>query len=219
MPTTHTHHPASFDADTNAHPATTDGLRVLIVLGHPDGESLCAALAGRYAQAAREAGHAVQVLRLGELAFDPILHQGYRSVQALEPDLVHAQASLRWAEHTVWVYPIWWGSVPALLKGFLDRVFLPGFAFKFRPGKSLPDPLLDGRTAHLLVTMDTPPWYFRWVYRAPGLHQMARTTLAFCGIRPTATLALGPVLGATPTRRAAWLDQAQALAVGLKRRR
>lgn len=195
------------------------GQSVLVVLGHPDRESLCAALADGYAQAAREAGHTVQVLRLSELAFDPILHHGYRTVQPLEPDLVRAQDALLWAEHTVWVYPIWWGSVPALLKGFLDRVFLPGFAFKFRPGKSFPDPLLVGRTAHLLVTMDTPPWYFRWVYRAPGLHQMARTTLAFCGIRPTATLAQGPVVGASAAQRAAWVAQAQALAHRLKRRR
>jgi putative NADPH-quinone reductase len=90
--------------------------------------------------------------------------------------LINAQNDITWAEHLTLVYPIWWGGIPALLKGFFDRVFLPGFAFKYRKGSPFPDKLLKGRTAHLLVTMDTPPWYYRWVYRMPGLHQMRKTT-------------------------------------------
>ena len=98
------------------------------------------------------------------------------------------------------------------MKGFFDRILLPGFAFKYRQGKAFPDKLLNGRSAHLLVTMDTPPWYYKWIYRMPGLHQMRKTTLAFCGIKPLATLTFGPILGATPTQRATWLQQARTLA-------
>lgn len=116
------------------------------------------------------------------------------------------------AEHLTWVFPIWWGGIPALMKGFLDRVLLPGFAFKYRPGKAFPEQLLKGRTAHLMVTMDTPPWYYRWFYRMPGLQQMRRTTLAFCGIKPLRTLTFGPVLDASEERKADWLMQAQYLA-------
>ena len=86
---------------------------------------------------------------------------GYAQIQPLEPDLLDAQASITWAQHLVWVYPIWWGGLPALLKGFLDRIFLPGFAFKYRPNSALWDRLLTGRSAELLVTMDSPPWYYR----------------------------------------------------------
>ncbi|RBL65614.1 flavodoxin family protein, partial [Pseudomonas sp. MWU13-2625] len=93
-----------------------------------------------------------------------------------------------------------------------DRVLLPGFAFKYRPGKAFPEQLLKGRSAHLLVTMDTPPWYFRWFYRMPGLQQMRRTTLAFCGIKPLRTLTFGPVLDASQERRADWLLQVEHLA-------
>jgi len=189
--------------------------RILVILGHPGRHSLGAALAEAYLQAARAAGHEVRLLRLDQLAFDPVLHAGYQGGQALEPDLQAAQAAIHWASHLSFVYPIWWGSVPALLKGFLDRVLLPGFAFQYRPGARYPEPLLRGRSAHLLVTMDTPPWYFRWIYRMPGLHQMQRTTLAFCGVRPVRSVTFGPVRGASARQRERWLARAGALAAGL----
>ena len=160
--------------------------RMLVILGHPSNDSFCGAVSERYVEAATQAG--------------------------LEPDLINAQNDITWAEHLTLVYPIWWGGIPALLKGFFDRVFLPGFAFKYRKGSPFPDKLLKGRTAHLLVTMDTPPWYYRWVYRMPGLHQMRKTTLEFCGIKPLKTLTFGPVLGSKPEQREAWLKQVQAVA-------
>ncbi|WP_053135858.1 NAD(P)H-dependent oxidoreductase [Pseudomonas sp. MIACH] len=186
--------------------------RVLVILGHPSTDSFCGALTDTYVKAATDAGYDVRVLRLDALRFDPVLHDGYKQVQLLEPDLLKAQADITWAEHLAFVYPIWWGGIPALMKGFLDRVFLPGFAFKYREGKAFPDKLLKGRTAHLLVTMDTPPWYFKWVYRMPGLHQMRKTTLEFCGIKPLKTLTFGPILGSGASQREAWLKQAQAIA-------
>ncbi|MDH0289506.1 NAD(P)H-dependent oxidoreductase [Pseudomonas sp. GD04087] len=188
--------------------------RILLILGHPSGDSFCAALAERYREAASGAGHEVRLLCLGELAFDPLLRHGYNGAQALEPDLLQAQQAIAWADHLALVFPVWWGGVPALLKGFLDRVLLPGFAFRYRKGSPFPEKLLKGRTAHLLVTMDTPPWYFRWLQRMPALQQMRRATLEFCGIRPTHTLMLGPLLHSPPQRRESWLRQVQALAAG-----
>ena len=108
--------------------------RILVILGHPSESSLCAGLAQSYIEGARAAGAEVRLLALGALTFDPLLHAGYRGEQALEPDLQAAQAQITWAEHLVWVYPTWWGAMPALLKGFIDRVFLPGFAFN--PGSN-----------------------------------------------------------------------------------
>ncbi|VVQ37424.1 hypothetical protein PS943_05248 [Pseudomonas fluorescens] len=188
------------------------GKRILVILGHPASNSFCGALAERYAQSAVRAGHEVRQLFLGAMDFDPVLREGYQQVQPLEADLRRAQADIVWAEHLTLVYPIWWGGIPALLKGFFDRVFLPGFAFKYREGKAFPEKLLHGRSAHLLVTMDTPPWYYRWIYRMPGLHQIRKTTLAFCGIEPQRTLTFGPIIGSSADQRETWLLQAQAIA-------
>jgi NAD(P)H dehydrogenase (quinone) len=189
--------------------------RVLVILGHSGSNSLCTGLSERYAAAATEAGHTVRLLKLAELNFDPILHEGYQLIQTLESDLVAAQESITWAQHVVLVYPIWWGSVPGLLKGFLDRLMLPGFAFKYREGALFPDKLLAGRTAQLLVTMDTPPWYFRWIYRQPGIVQMKKTTLEFCGFKPVRVEMFGPVLGSTQAKQQGWLDKSAALAKAL----
>jgi len=185
---------------------------VLVILGHSGHNSFSGALADAYAEAARAAGHTVRVLRLAELNFDPLLHGSNPHHQPLEPDLLAAQDSMAWAQHMAWVFPVWWGGVPALLKGFLDRTFTSGYAFKFNAGSPFPVPLLKGRTAHLLVPLDTPPWYFRWFYRMPAIHQMRKTTLEFCGIQVRKTLLMGPVNSSTTERRKQWLGQAQALA-------
>ena len=185
--------------------------RILIILGQPSSNSLCAALARTYADAARQSDAEVRLLELGKMAFDPILHNGYAHIQPLEPDLLDAQASITWAQHLVWVYPIWWGGLPALLKGFLDRIFLPGFAFKYRPNSALWDRLLTGRSAELLVTMDSPPWYYRWVQRQPGHRQMKQAILEFSGIRPVRVHSFGPVIKSSEATRAEWLQRASTL--------
>ena len=184
---------------------------VLVILGHGSNSSFSAAVAETYAKAAEAAGHTVRVLRLADLQFDALLHGSNPHHQALEPDLLAAQENIVWAQHIAWVFPVWWGGVPALLKGFLDRAFVSGWAFKFNTGSPFPVPLLKGRTAHLLVPMDTPPWYYRWVYCMPAIHQMRKTSLAFCGIRPTKTLMLGPIIHSTAAQRDTWLAKAGAL--------
>lgn len=182
--------------------------RILVILGHSVGNSLCGSIADAYTKGAQASGHEVRLISLASLKFDPILHNGYNTIQPLEPDLVDAQEAMLWAEHLVFVYPIWWGSIPAILKGFLDRILLPGFAFKFRPGALMVDGLLAKRTAHLIATMDTPPWYYRLVYRMPGHNQMKRTILEFCGIKPVAITSFGPVKNSSTATREKWLLRA-----------
>lgn len=201
------------EGKTGATPMEGDGKRILMILGNPKRDSLCHALGEAYAQGARSKGHVVRQLKLGELQFDPILRDGYNQSQNLEPDLLEAQRLIHWAEHLVFVYPVWWGGVPALLKGFFDRVFLPGFAFKYRNRSQLWDKLLSGRSADLLVTLDTPPWYFRWIYGAPAHRQMTRTILGFCGIKTRRLTEFAPVRPSSEEQRQAWLRKAEALGV------
>ena len=185
--------------------------RILVILGNPNEDSFCRALADRYIAGAKSAGNEVQFISLSKLDFDPILHQGYAKIQTLELDLLAAQEAISWAQHLVFVYPIWWGSTPALLKGFVDRVFLPGFAFKYREGSVFWDRLLAGRTAHLIATTGSPPWYYRWVVRMPAHNQMKRAVLEFSGVKPVAITNFGPVKRSTPQQREKWLARANTL--------
>lgn len=180
--------------------------RILVINGNSKAGSLSEALAEAYARAASAAGHEVTLVHARELSFDPVFRAGYGGEQPLEPDLVRLQQQIREARHLVLVYPVWWGTVPALLKGLLDRVLLPGFAFRYRKGNPFPEQLLKGRSARLLVTMDTPPWYYRLVYRAPAHAMMKKTVLEFCGVSPVAISDFGPVLHASPEKRQQWLD-------------
>jgi putative NADPH-quinone reductase len=185
--------------------------KILVILGHPDTESFCGALAEAYVKGAKATGADVRILKLGDLDFDPVLWKGYNRIQELEPDLVKSQELIKWSDHIVFVYPNWWGAMPALMKGFFDRVFLPGFAFKYRDNSELWDKLLSGRTAHLIVTMDTPPWYYRWIYHRPGHNEMRRTILGFCGIKVMKITELAIVRNALPQKRDKWISMAERL--------
>ena len=106
---------------------------------------------------------------------------------------------------------LWWGALPARLKGLIDRTFLPGFAFRYEKGQTWPDQLLKGRTATLLLTLDTPPWYFRLFQGAPAVRQLDTATLAFCGFKPVRHHLFGPVIKAEQPQRQRWLERAGAL--------
>nr|BAJ06860.1 putative integron gene cassette protein [uncultured bacterium] len=184
---------------------------ILVILGHPDTNSFCDVLAKAYIDSAKLSGSEVRELQLGELKFDPILWNGYDKIQELEPDLVKSQELIKWPNHIVFVYPNWWGAMPALMKGFFDRVFLPGFAFKYREGSQFWDKLLSGRTAQLMVTMDTPPWYYRWIYHRPGHNEMKRTILGFCGIKVVKISEFAPIKGSSQQQRNKWIAIAKEL--------
>lgn len=194
-------------------------MKLLIVLGHPRTASLCGALAGAFAEGARQAGAEVRQLDLATLDFDPDVRSVSPRQQALEGDLQMARDLIAWAEHLVFVYPTWWGTTPALLKGFLDRVLTEGFSFKTCEGGTGYQGLLNGRSAQLITTMDTPPLIHRFIYRQPGRNAMARATLGFCGIRPVRCLVFGSVKDASAQQRQQWLERARRQGQQLKRGR
>ena len=137
--------------------------KTLLILGHPDKSSFNGALADSYQEGAKKSGIEFERLNLADLDFELTLQKGYAGKQKLEPDLQRAQDLIRWAEHMVFVYPIWWATMPALLKGFLDRVFLPGFAFKYKENSPWWDKYLTGKTARLITTMDAP-YLYNWFF-------------------------------------------------------
>lgn len=191
-------------------------MNVLVINGHPDPEAYCAALAGAYRDAAAsQAGAKVREIDLSRITFNPNLKYGYRQRTELEEELQEAQEMIRWADHLVIVYPTWWGTMPAVLKGFFDRAFLPGFAYQHRPNSLLWDKLLKGKTAHLIVTMDTPSWYNRWFYHRAGHRVMKNNILGYCGIKTVRITELNRVSASQGTTRMKWLEKVKKLGSAL----
>lgn len=185
--------------------------KILLINGHPDKESFCFALAQSYKKGADMAGAECKLVNLIDLKFNPILTYGYRVVSELEPDLLQMQRDITDATHLVLVYPNWWGTYPALLKGFIDRVFLPNFAFKYLENSPLPAKLLKGKTAQLIVTMDTPTWYYWLINRRPGHNSMKIGILEFSGITPVNITSFGPIRSSDENKRKQWLKEVEEL--------
>lgn len=188
--------------------------KIFLLLGHPDKVGLCSEIADAYEQAARAAGHTIDRLNISEMQFDPILHQGYRARQELEPDLVRFQQLVTSCDHFVIVHPIWWVGMPALLKGLFDRAWLPGSAFRYIKMKSgkrtiFWHRMMKGKTARIIVTSGTQPLLVKFL---PGnvLAQLKWGILWFAGFK-TRTTWFGPAENVPERRKMRWIGKIASL--------
>jgi NAD(P)H dehydrogenase (quinone) len=185
-------------------------MKIFILLGHTDRETLSGAFADCYELNARAAGYEIRRQNLGDMRFDPILHEGYKKIQELEPDLVAFCDNVHWADHIVIVYPTWWSSMPALLKGLFDRAWLPHKAFNFADHGLTWVKLLKGRTARVITSANTTPWLMRFMYGSPTA-TLELAMLRFAGIRARSTI-FCPSERASARRRERWFKKVARLA-------
>jgi putative NADPH-quinone reductase len=172
--------------------------RILVIQGHPDGvvPHLCHALASAYAVGANDAGHVVRSVQVTELDFPLLRSQQAWEKGTLPASLQQAQADILWAEHLVLFFPLWLGDMPALLKGFLEQVARPGFAFEYANGStSFSKKRLVGKSARVVVTMGMPALIYRWYFRAHSIKSLERNILGFVGISPIRETLIGMVSG------------------------
>ncbi|WP_298782244.1 NAD(P)H-dependent oxidoreductase [uncultured Polaribacter sp.] len=185
--------------------------QILIINGHPDKESYCFAISEAYKKGVSKSNATLKTINVTELNFNPNLQSGYRKRTELEPDLLDAQEKIKWANHIVWIYPVWWGSYPAILKGFIDRVFLPGFAFQKRKNSVWWNKLLTKNTARIISTLDQPTWYYQWVNRHPSHTAIKKLTLNFVGIKKVKFTTIGSLRLSTDSYRKNWLNKVEKL--------
>lgn len=186
--------------------------RITIIQGHPDPlhGHLCHALADAYREGAEQAGHEVRTITVADLTF-PWIHSKADFEHGERPDvIVEAQSMIRSSDHIVIVYPLWLGTMPALLKAFLEQVFRYDFAFAPEAGGRFRK-LLAGRSARVVVTMGMPVLAYRWYFGAHSLKNLERNILKFAGISPVRESLFGMVEAATDTRRAGWLRELESL--------
>lgn len=191
-------------------------MNVLIINGHPRKDSFSEAIVSSYVRGAKKASVNTATLTLYEQTFDLNVTAASPKAQYMEPCIIHARELIKWAHHVVFVYPTWWGTMPALLKGFIDRVFTEGFAFHDIEGGTGYAPLLRGKTAQIITTMDTPHLVYQLLYRAPGHNAMRRATLEFCGFQMARTISFSPIRNSTERQRLKWLAVSEKAGESLK---
>lgn len=188
--------------------------KLLLIVGHTNPNSFTNALALAYERGASLAGVHTERIDLSALRFDLVLRQGDGEAQSLEPDLIAAQAAIRAADHVAWFFPTWWAGPPALVKGFVDRVFLPGYAYAYEKGRALHHKLLGGRSARLVTSMDAPWWWYALFYRRALHASFINATLRFVGFAPVYRSTIYGLKGASDKRRAALLQKAEQTGAG-----
>jgi putative NADPH-quinone reductase/1,4-dihydroxy-2-naphthoate octaprenyltransferase len=191
-------------------------MNILIIIGHPRKQSLTSAIAESFYNGAVEAGTDAKLLYLCDLDFNPNVIHPTPHLQEDEPDITYARNLFTWADHIVFVYPTWWGTMPALMKGFIDRVFISGFAFNETEGGTGYEPLLVGKTAQMITTMDTPKFVYHVFYKSPGHHALGTATLKFSGFKVKKPIRFGMVRYSNEEKRKQWIDKAYQQGLKLK---
>lgn len=188
--------------------------RIVIIQGHPDpqGGHLCNALAEAYAKGATAEGHEVESFDIARLDVPILRNKIDFDTGNLPASLQPVQEAIARADHLVIVYPLWLGTMPALLKAFLEQIFRARFVFK------LDDPVrrtwskpLAGKSARIIVTMGMPAFFYRFYYGAHSLRSLERNILGMCGIGPTKETLCGNVEGASERQRWVWLTKMERL--------
>lgn len=188
--------------------------RILVIQGHPDGSAphLCHALATSYAKGASDAGHPLRQVTLADIDFPLLRSQKEWETGRVPPSLKPAQDDIAWAEHIVLFFPLWLGDMPAVLKGFLEQVARPGFAFTREEGGSpWGNKALTGRSARVVVTMGMPAIVYRWYFRAHSIKSLERNILGFVGIAPVHETLIGLTGNMKSEDAARWLGKLRRL--------
>jgi NAD(P)H dehydrogenase (quinone) len=181
--------------------------KIAIVIGNPMPDSYSEALGQAYLRGAESGGHEAKLFMLARMNFDAILREGYRRAQALEPDLVVARKALLASDHLVFVFPLWCGDMPAILKGFIERVLQPDLLAIQGSHDRASWSILKGKSARIIMTMGMPGWFYRWYFGAHALKLFKRNILHFTGVSPVRSTVYGMVVGVGDETRKKWLRE------------
>jgi putative NADPH-quinone reductase len=183
--------------------------RIAIIVGHARKDTFCEALGEAYRRGAEAGGHQAALFVTSRMTFDPILHEGFARVQPLEPDLQAAHAVIMAADHLVLIFPLWLGTLPAILKGFLERVLQPDLVEPSKKGKFTK--IFKGKSARVIMTMGMPGFIYRWYFGAFALRMLKRNILGFVGVAPVHATIHGMIEAVSQEKRQSWLADAEAM--------
>jgi putative NADPH-quinone reductase len=189
------------------------GKRILVIQGHPDSsqQHLCHALEESYVRGALAAGHEIRRINVSRLDFPLLRSQQEWENGALPESLTEAQNGIKWSNHILLFFPLWMGDMPALLKGFLEQVARPDFAFSRKGKNPFAHKALKGRSARVVVTMGMPAVLYRWFFMAHSIKSLERNILGFVGIHPVKDTLIGLAGNMNAAAINQWLDKLETL--------
>lgn len=184
-------------------------MNILVIIGHPEKKSFVSALANSYKIGAMATGAEVKIVDISLYKYPTNIPSDFGNPE-IHKEISDAQQFVAWADHIAWFFPLWWADVPSRLKAFFEQVFVSGFAFKYKKSKYAVkwDKFLIGKTAHIFVTMDSPPWYYRLFVGEPA-YKMMRYNLKFCGFKKVKRTYFGSVKASDVTKRETWLSKTE----------
>ena len=190
-------------------------MRILIINGHPKKDNYNNALAEAYKKGALSSNAIVETINVRNLKFEAFQTQ-FKDYDAPQ-DLKKSRELIKTADHIVWVYPIWWYAMPALLKAFIEQTFMSGFGFEYlKSSKRIKwNKLLSGKTTSIISTMDAPPWYYNLLIKKPG-GKFLKSSMAYCGIKYKHKLYFGSVKLSSLKQRQKWLKKTEQFGVQYK---
>ena len=167
---------------------------VCIIQGHPDATSkhLCHAIADAYADGARAVRAEVRRIDLGNMVI-PLLRDPADFLSAPPDAIAAAQDAIRESQHIVVVYPLWLGTMPAVVKAFFEQLCRKGFAIEADAKGGWPKQMLKGRSARVIVTMGMPAAAYKLVFGAHGVRGFESGILGMAGIKPIRETLIGGV--------------------------
>ncbi|MCY7914269.1 NAD(P)H-dependent oxidoreductase [Bacillus haynesii] len=183
-------------------------MQTAVIYAHPNPNSFNGAILHQVIRALEDGKHSYDVIDLYKDRFDPVLlfdEKKRRSDMKRDPETAEYRRIVKNADHLIFIYPLWWGGMPAIMKGFIDRVFAAGEAYTYQ-GK-LPKGLLKARTATVYYTADAPSWYLRFWRRDADWVTVKDVMLKFCGVRRVRRLLFAGVKDSTEEKRTQWLDR------------
>ncbi|MCZ4272317.1 NAD(P)H-dependent oxidoreductase [Maritalea porphyrae] len=187
-------------------------MNILILSGHPRQQSFTHALSKAYQEGAQLAGAQTSLVSLSNIQLGNQTDSPLPSQSSWTADMKALWQEMKAADHVVIAHPLWWGSMPGELKMLFDRLLVSGTAYQYQQGKAFPKGLLADRTAELIMTSDTPDWYYRFGYCSAQTNLMKNQILKFIGLKPVRSTHISPVRNMSDIARAKKLEQVKNMA-------
>jgi len=193
--------------------------KVYLIVAQPTQNSLAYASFENIKKGLETAGHEIKTLDLYEENFNPVLvfneKKRRRDLQHDAETQVYRETIL-WADHLIFVFPIWWSGMPAILKGFIDRVFAKGFAYEYDSNSKMKG-LLKGKTAWVVTHYDAPGIvrFVPFLVHDYGV-VLKNQVLKSCGFKKVKLYSLASLVVSTPEKRSKWLKKLYELGSNLQ---